>query len=183
MGFKDKNGLGLKVFLSYSSKDKELINLIDRSIKYSSPLIDTYIADRDVQPGEVLVKEIKNSIEECDIFLAIFTKNSVESTYSNQEIGMAIGQKKNVVALVERGVEGSLSMLAEIKYIPFDRSNPSTSISNLQDFLDNKNTNFLNKKISDEKTIRNQSGNSGILIVGLLSITVGILLIYALSGD
>ena len=87
-----------KIFISYSDKDKELAGKIKNELEKFK--INVFLAHNNSIPvGSKWDVQIKNSIENCDIFLSLFTENFIESKWTCQEIGIAIGMKKSIISL------------------------------------------------------------------------------------
>jgi len=86
---KDQGILHIKAFLSYSDKDKHLAGRYKRHLeKYYG--FQVYVAHDDNTPSLDWGPEIKDSIELTDIFITLVSKNSKNSCFVNQEIGIAI---------------------------------------------------------------------------------------------
>lgn len=126
--------MGLKVFLSHSSQDK---NVLGRVVEETKRLgVSLYLYEHDLQPGTPIAAKIKKEIAESDLFVVVLTKQSQYSAYVQQEIGLAEGANKPIVPLVESGVEDrNLAMLKGIEYVEFDPASPDKSVSKLQIYL------------------------------------------------
>ncbi len=115
--------MSYKVFLSHSSKDKNRIEWIDSNLKNIG--IETYLYERDPQPGKLISSKIETAIQNCDAFVVLITQNSIDSRYVGAEIGMAMAKGKLIIALVHVGISKTthnLGFLTEVESIPIDFS-------------------------------------------------------------
>ena len=79
------------VFVSYSTKDKTITDIIVASMEQNQ--IRCWYAPRDIKPSEDWGKAISNAIEESKIFLIIFSGNSNRSQHVLDELNLAIYQE------------------------------------------------------------------------------------------
>ncbi|MCX8093695.1 MAG: toll/interleukin-1 receptor domain-containing protein, partial [Candidatus Goldbacteria bacterium] len=76
-----------KVFISHSSKDHEFVNkLVERLGKDD---IDLFVDDWDIKVGDYIKEKIEKGLEECDFFMFILSKNSLQSKWVEEEIDIA----------------------------------------------------------------------------------------------
>lgn len=94
----------MKIFISYSDKDRNKMTALERSIAKSSLNIKTIIVSRNINPGVPLTEKVKDSITECDVLIPILTKKSITSQWVNQEIGYAFAKNITVFPIVESGI-------------------------------------------------------------------------------
>jgi hypothetical protein len=107
--------MSFKIFVSYPSKDLQEVDLVGNFLCYAGT--ELFIAEHSVRPAEALVPKIVAAIKECDLFLLLWNSHSIESSWVQQEIGVAAGAGKPILPLV---LEQSLDLpafLAGIKYI------------------------------------------------------------------
>ncbi len=86
----------LKVFVSYSSKEKSFAgDLKSMLIDYCGYEVflahDDMIASLDFNDG------IKKAIKDCDVFIALLSENFKKSDYCDQETGIAYYLKKKII--------------------------------------------------------------------------------------
>ena len=93
---KEQNKEGYRVFISYSHKDFELINLIEKILK---PIV-TIMRDNRFNIGPELDDQIKMFIVHSHIFLPIITKSSSKSGWVHQEIGYANAMRIPIFPIV-----------------------------------------------------------------------------------
>jgi len=79
------------VFVSYSTKDKAITDTIVSSMEQNQ--IRCWYAPRDIKPSEDWAKAISNTIEQCKVFLLIFSGNSNQSRRVLDELNLAISQE------------------------------------------------------------------------------------------
>ena len=75
-----------KVFISYSSKDRERVDPIVDALKR---VFEPYVAEDEGKGGEELNNKIRVNIEDSNVIVPFLTSESVKSQWVNQEIGYA----------------------------------------------------------------------------------------------
>ena len=83
------------VFISYSSKDKKLVDKIVKLLDRAG--VTYWIAPDMIPVGSNYAREIPRAIRECEMFLLILSKESQESVWVEKEVDSAICCKKNIV--------------------------------------------------------------------------------------
>ncbi len=84
-----------RVFISYSSKDKNLADAICSRLEGDG--IACWIAPRDIRPGVEWGAAIISGIEMCDVFLLLFTTNSGISKQVLREVDNAVNKGLTIV--------------------------------------------------------------------------------------
>lgn len=87
----------LKVFLSHSSKDKKLAS--DLKDVFETFGIDVFVAHQDIMPSTEWQRRILQELRACDVFLALLSKNFLNSDWTDQESGIALYLKKVVIPI------------------------------------------------------------------------------------
>lgn len=87
----------LRVFLSYSSKDKKLVGDIKQSLE--SLGFEVFLAHEDIEPSLEWQEEIIKNLRTCDIFIPIVNENYKKSNWTDQESGFAVALEKLVVPI------------------------------------------------------------------------------------
>ena len=82
------------VFLAFSFKDVKFAEELERILHESS--IRTWIATREIKPGDDWQLKVKEILHVCDYFLAIVSRSSNESQWTQWEFQMAIQNEKNL---------------------------------------------------------------------------------------
>ena len=111
--------MGYRVFFSHSVRDKEVASWAGSHA--NAVAVEVYLFEHDAQPGVPLASKIKQEIARCDALLLLLTPNSVASHYVQQEIGVAMGLRKLIIALAHSGVRtDDFGMLQGLEYIPLE---------------------------------------------------------------
>lgn len=88
----------LKLFISYSSKDKHLVGdlklLLESYCGY-----EVFVAHDDVIGGTIFSEEIIRYITDCDVFVPFLSEAFKESDFTDQETGLALGLKKVIIPI------------------------------------------------------------------------------------
>jgi len=105
-----------KVFISYSSKDLQDVEQLKQHI-VETP-IEVFIAEHSVLPGEGLTKTIAQAIDECDLFIVLWSKNAKASEWVSQEIGRAHSLNKRILPLVLTEDTKLPGFITDLKYLP-----------------------------------------------------------------
>ncbi len=87
--------MGQKVFVCHSSSDKDLANQVCRDLEDEG--LTCWIAPRDVTPGSQWAAELANAIDDCGVFLLIFTNSSNDSDQCIREVERAVRRRKVIV--------------------------------------------------------------------------------------
>src|SRR5687767_5633909 len=92
---------GKSVFISYSSKDRPLVEPLQAIIALSAGKI---FYDRlSLKPGDKWRLGIANSIKDCDLFLLFWSENASQSDEVKKEYTAALDANKRVVPVVIDG--------------------------------------------------------------------------------
>ena len=83
------------VFISYSSKDQVIADLICSELEQSG--LTCWIAPRNVQPGKKYGKEIVLAIQDSSVILLIFSESSNKSEHVENEIDIAFNEGKTII--------------------------------------------------------------------------------------
>jgi hypothetical protein len=120
----------LNVFFSHSSRDAEWVERVGAQAKAAG--VDVYLAEHDVQPGQHLGDKVKAAIERCDAVIALLSKNSLQSVYVQQEIGIAHRADKLVIPILMEDVASQdLGILNGVEYIRLEPSTPHEGLGRL----------------------------------------------------
>jgi predicted NBD/HSP70 family sugar kinase len=82
------------VFISYASQDNELAERYCGELERSG--VACWIAPRDVSAGQRYAEAILDAIEECDIFLLVFSEQANRSPHVSNEIEKAASKDKPI---------------------------------------------------------------------------------------
>jgi hypothetical protein len=122
--------MALKVFISYATHDVQVVNFV-RQILAGAP-IEVFVADYSVPPGQPLAQSIVAGIVQCDVFVLLWSNNSVSSEWVPQEIGIAKAHNKKVIPIVLNHGLTPPGFIRELKYLDVPR-NPEAAFLWLRD--------------------------------------------------
>ena len=87
--------MSFDIFVSYSTKDKVVADAIVSALEIKN--IRCWYAPRDIKPGANWAESITDAIQQCNIFLLIFSSNSNQSTHVLDEVSYAISEEKMII--------------------------------------------------------------------------------------
>lgn len=87
-----------EVFLSYNTEDKSLASNVKQKLKAHG--FGVFLAHQDIEVTKKWREEIQKHLDSCSVLIAIVTRHFDESSYANQEVGIAIGKSKPVASLI-----------------------------------------------------------------------------------
>lgn len=105
-----------KVFISYSTKDLKNVEELHSNIA-DSP-VEVFIAEHSVKAGEHLSEQISTAINECDLFVVLWSSNAQASEWVFQEIGRAHALNKPILPLVLDKDLHLPEFIQDLKYLP-----------------------------------------------------------------
>jgi len=105
----------IKFFISHSVKDMDLILQLKESLDNNG--IDVVLGEYVEEPGSLLSEKFERLIRESDVFLGIFTGNSLQSKWVLYETDYAFKIGKPMFLLVEKEIEPSIQ--SDLEYILF----------------------------------------------------------------
>lgn len=95
--------MAFRVFVSYSTKDLPVVEQVRGFLRGTG--VEVFVAEHSVIPGESLGAKIRSAITGCDLFLVLISRASIESTWVQQEIGLATASGKPAMpVLLERDI-------------------------------------------------------------------------------
>lgn len=83
-----------------------------------------FVSGLGYEPRSISEKVLDRLTEPLDLFIVIFS-SAGDSSWLNQEIGVARGRKLPVLVLKEESSEANFGMLGDIEYLPFPRDSIS----------------------------------------------------------
>ena len=91
------------VFVSHSAKDrwiaKQVASLIEKTGGYG---VKTFLDEKDIEGGEAIPDSIRRSIRECNEFLVLLSRYSIDRPWVLIEMGAAWGLRKYIVAIIDK---------------------------------------------------------------------------------
>ena len=147
-----------KVFVSYSTNDLKNVSELQQSLTGTG--VEVFVAEHSVVASEVLSAKISKAIEECDLFVLLWSSSAKASEWVPQEIGKAHSLKKVILPLV---LEDGLSLpgfISDLKYLPVHK-NPQEAITQAQKFVIEQ---FQSKQRAAQQ--KEQENSRGLLVLG-----------------
>jgi hypothetical protein len=90
-----------KIFISYSDFDKHKMRQFEKIINAEKDFEPIIIADRKKALAQ-LSDKVKKGIIECNYFIPIITRQSINTQWINQEIGFAVAIKNcKIIPIIE----------------------------------------------------------------------------------
>jgi hypothetical protein len=86
-----------RVFLSYSSAERELAGRIVTALQQTGLLV---LWDHALVPGQPFTEEIKTQISRCHLFIPLLTRKSLSKPWVHQETGYAMGVGVPILPIV-----------------------------------------------------------------------------------
>jgi hypothetical protein len=146
----------LKLFISYSSKDQQIIDFIENLLS-DHKLFEPLIIARNREALKPLSEKVINGLTDSEIVIPILTKNSIYTQWINQEIGFAKAINKKISPVVERDIieqlKGFIHNQVDIPY------NYISNSENINGFKDTFNT-LLNDLEVEYKVKQKKRENS-----------------------
>ncbi len=90
--------LDLRVFLSYSSHDRNLAGTVKKVLEDRYGL-SVFLAHEDIEPSVEWQQRILAELASVDVFVPILTENFARSNWTDQETGVAVGRSCIIVPL------------------------------------------------------------------------------------
>jgi len=87
----------IRVFLSYSSLDKEIAGQLKVALELQG--IKAFLAHDDIEPTQEWEGVIIDNLKVCDVFIPLLSENFKESTWTDQETGIAVSEEKLIIPL------------------------------------------------------------------------------------
>lgn len=107
-----------QAFISYSFKDHDLKDILTGALQ--SRGIRIFAAEDSHAYGTLIVDKIRESLRASDVLIAIYTKTN-PSPAVDEEVGMAVVLKKQVIPMVEKGANFQVFTLQGIERVEFEQ--------------------------------------------------------------
>jgi hypothetical protein len=120
----------VEVFLSHSCDDLKHVALVKRQIEALG--VHVYLAEHDLRPGTSIAAKVQEAIKRCHAVVVLITGNSIDSSFVQQEVGIARAFEKPIVPIVENGIDVSrLGILREVEYLELDLASPEEALAKI----------------------------------------------------
>lgn len=160
-----------KIFVSYSTLDIEHVELLRQQLEGTT--IEVFIAEHSVKPSEDLKVKISTAIEECDLFVVLWSKNAEASGWVSQEVGRAGALKKIILPLVLTKGLTLPGFISDLKYLPVYK-NPVAAVAQAREIIFNSYSNKFNMLAQIEA--QKQKNKDSLTLMG-----IGAFLLWAMS--
>lgn len=166
----------MKIFVSHSLNDKELVDRLHCSVKPYG--ITLYVAEHYVDMHNSITSKIESMIKSCDAAVILLTKNGCDSKFVQQEIGYLKSLNKPSLNVVEKEYEKAITgFIYGHDYIPYDPQKPNDTIAKVTNLLVNHNKALQEKQEMEKVKVKADKESKNALIgIGLL---VGSLFVVA----
>jgi hypothetical protein len=91
-----------KLFISHISSFKETVSHLKDSLEFYG--ISSFVAHEDIEPTKEWMIEIEKALSSMDAMVALLISGFHESSWTDQEIGIAIGKNKLVIPIIKEVV-------------------------------------------------------------------------------
>jgi hypothetical protein len=129
--------VAFRVFVSYSTRDLAVANSLKTNLQRAGAV--PYIAEYSALPGQSLSRAIGQAIDDCDLFLLLWSTNADESKWVPQEIGRAIAKGKPIMPVVLHAGIRLTGFIQDLKYLEWYK-NPEAAVAWLNDFVTREKT-------------------------------------------
>ena len=85
----------MKIFLSYSTKDKKLAGEIKDGLEQYGQ--EVFLAHEDIEPSAKWVQRILSELDVYEVFIPLLTENFKASEWTDQEAGMAMAGNRIII--------------------------------------------------------------------------------------
>jgi hypothetical protein len=96
-----RSGEKFLVFISHSTNDRWIARQIAMLLEAAGG-ITTFLDERDIEVGDSIPESIRANIQQCDEFLVLLTKNSINRPWVLIEISAAWGHNKRIIAVIDK---------------------------------------------------------------------------------
>lgn len=108
-----------KVFMSYSSKDWQLAEWIKKELEAAGAEI--WIDERDMEFGRPVLDQLLKALGECQEVVVLISPYSARSKWVPMEIGVALGQGKQITPILCHAGPEAFSAMSGIRAVDLNR--------------------------------------------------------------
>ena len=124
--------VNFKVFVSYSTHDLAQVEKLQQQL-VNNP-VELFVAEHSVSPSQDLARAINIAIEQCDLFVLIWSKKAESSAWVSQEIGKATALRKKILPLLlDEGMQLP-AFIQNLKYLPIHKD-PDKSLAQARNII------------------------------------------------
>lgn len=120
----------LEVFLSHATADREHVTIVREQLEALG--VGVYLAEHDPRPGTSIADKVTEALERCHVVVVLITKRGIDSTFVQNEVGIARAHRKPVVPIVDKDIDRSrLGILSEVECLELDVGNPAEAMARM----------------------------------------------------
>ena len=161
--------MSFNVFISYSTQDLEHVDRLRQQLE-ATP-VAVFIAEHSVHPGNELSSKISKAIQECDLFVLLWSSNAKNSDWVSQEIGRADALGKKILPLMLTEGLSLPGFINGLKWLPVF-SNPKFALEQARQIIASE----YQLKIDIAHLQKEQEQKNALALMG-----IGALLLWAFS--
>jgi len=149
----------MKIFVSHSLKDKELLAAIQSNLGLHG--FDLLIAEHTLDFNKSISEKIKGLIHHCDVGLIMLTEYGLNSSFVSEEIGYLEAKGKPIIRIIQKGLSNQYSGFKYgTDYIELDPDDP------------NKAQNLLSESMFKIKDRKITNRNAWLFAAGILILLI-----------
>lgn len=121
----------MKIFVSHSLKDNELLRAIQENLgRHGFQLL---IAEHLLAFNKTISEKIKELIQQCDVGLILLTENGLNSKFVSEEIGFLEAKGKPIIRVIQKGLNNQYSGFKfGTDFIELDPEDPTSAHEKLE---------------------------------------------------
>jgi hypothetical protein len=150
------------VFVSYSTKDIPDVAKLRSFLQI--PDVACFISEYVVTPGAPLAPTIQNAIQNCDLFILLWSKNAAASEWVPQEIGIAHAWQRPILPFVLEPNVSLPGFISGLRYVPAYQ-NSQQAMFMLREIVIRNSLVKQNQQNVESLAKQNQQ-NVGVLVLG-----------------
>ncbi len=152
--------MDFKIFVSYSTHDLEQVNSLRQQL--ASTPVTVFVAEHSVSASQELPKEIAKAIQDCDLFVVLWSENARDSDWVSQEIGRASALQKTILPLVLTEGLNLPGFISNLKYIPVFRE-PEVALSQARDVAMSE---YNKKELTEQQKEQEKKNTLALMAMG-----------------
>ena len=156
----------LNVFVSYSTQDLENVEILQKSL--SGTGVNVFVSEHSVKPSDHLSEKISDAINNCDLFVLLWSQNAKASEWVSQEIGKAHSLDKRILPLILTKGLNLPGFISGLKYIPVHE--------NLEGAMNKAKKIILDQLQIKQDALEKKKQNDTLVLIG-----IGAFLLWAFS--
>lgn len=106
-----------QIFISYARKDKDEVYPIVDELKRNG--FECWIDKEGIESGSVFKKVIISAINECSVFVYMFSKNAFDSEWVNKEYDQAKAIGKHIIPIMLKGTSKNEDIMFDFRRVDY----------------------------------------------------------------